>query len=114
MLIFLQSFVGGIVAFRALPRPSFSTLQTAIFPVYFSMQTALPVLLALTYPGSHSSIGATATPSSLSGFLAEKNRYSVLLPVATIFVTGLANLVFIGPATTKVMKERKHQGTLLD
>ena len=36
---------------------------------------------------------------------------SVFLPLATIFVTGLANLVFLGPATTKIMKERKHQET---
>lgn len=27
-----------------------------------------------------------------------------------MFVTGLANMVLIGPATTKVMMERKRQG----
>jgi hypothetical protein len=29
-----------------------------------------------------------------------------------MFVTGLANLAVLGPATTKIMKERKHQGML--
>ena len=33
------------------------------------------------------------------------------MPLATIFVTSLVNLVYVGPTTTKVMKERKHQET---
>jgi hypothetical protein len=33
------------------------------------------------------------------------------VPLATIFVSSLANWAFIGPATTKIMRERKHQGT---
>jgi hypothetical protein len=68
------------------------------------MQTALPVVLALTYPGSSSPLGTG------SGILAEGNRWSVIVPLATMFVTSLANLAFIGPATTNIMKERKHQG----
>ena len=99
-----QSFVGGIVAFKALPRPQFSSLQQKIFPVYFGIQTVLPVVLALTYPGT------PGAPSSLSGTFAEPNRWSVLVPVATMFVTSFFNMTIIGPATTRVMKERKHQG----
>ena len=96
-----------MIAYKALPRPQFSSLQQKIFPVYFGMQTALPVVLALTYPGSKTSLG---TPSGLGGTFAEGNRWSVLLPLATMFITSLANLAFIGPATTNIMKERKHQG----
>lgn len=33
------------------------------------------------------------------------------MPLATIFVTSLMNLVYVGPMTTKVMRERKHQET---
>jgi hypothetical protein len=33
-----------------------------------------------------------------------------MTPLLTMFVTGLANLMAVGPATTKIMKERKHQG----
>jgi hypothetical protein len=104
---FFQSFVNGIVAYQALPKPMFSQLQQRIFPVYFTMQAALPAVLALTYPGSRSPLG---TASSISGVLAESNRYSVLVPLATMFVTGLANLAYIGPATTRIMRERKVQG----
>jgi len=104
---FFQSFVGGIIAFRSLPRPQFSTLQTAIFPVYFGLQTGLPVLLALTYPGAKTLLG---TASGLNGTFADVNRWSVLIPIAGMFATGLANMLWIGPATTRIMKERKHQG----
>ena len=110
LTVSLQSFVGGIVAYKALPRPQFSSLQQAIFPIYFSMQTALPIVLALTVPGERTPLGGT--PSGLGGFLTEKNRVSVLVPILTIFATSLANLLFIGPATTRIMRERKHQGNL--
>jgi len=105
-----QSFIGGIAAYKALPRPQFTALQQKIFPIYFSLQTALPVVLALTYPGSRTGLG---TASGYQGIFAEPSRGSVLVPLATIFVTGLANLTFIGPATTNIMKERKHQGISL-
>lgn len=35
----------------------------------------------------------------------------MLIPIAGMFVTGAANLLALGPATTKVMKQRKHQET---
>ena len=65
-------------------------------------------MLALTYPGSKSLL---VTASGIQGTLAEANRWSVLMPVATMFATGLANWAYVGPATTKIMKARKHQGT---
>jgi hypothetical protein len=103
-----KSFIGGVVAYKALARPQFSSLQQKIFPIYFSIQTALPVVLALTYPGGKTPLG---TPSGIQGTFAEVNRWGVLVPLATMFVTSLANLVLIGPATTNIMKERKYQGT---
>jgi hypothetical protein len=102
-LTFAQSFVGGIVAFRALPRPQFATLQTAIFPVYFSMQTALPVVVALTASKGGQALG-------LSGLAASENRYNTLLPLATVAITGLINMFVLRPLTVKTMRERKHQG----
>jgi hypothetical protein len=103
----LQTFVGGVIAYKALARPQFSQLQQKIFPVYFGIQTALPVVLALTYPGSGIPLGVA---SGFSGALAEVNKWSVLVPLATIFVTSVANPLFLGPATTRVMRERKVQG----
>jgi len=104
-----QTFVGGIVAFKSLPRPQFATLQQATFPIYFAMQTALPVILALTLPAERTAIGMTR--SSISGVMEPANRFRVLAPLLMVFGTALANLTYIGPATTKCMRERKHQET---
>ena len=110
-----QTFVGGPVAFKALPRPSFATLQTAVIPVFFSIQTALPVALALSWPGQRIVEAADAIAvhknAGLLGLLEKENTWSALLPIAVMFGTALVNLTVFGPSTTKVMRERKHQGT---
>jgi len=97
---FFHTFVGGIVSFKVLARPQFSILMAKIFPIYFSMQTALPVVLALTFPGDG------FTSSGIAGVL---ETPSVLYPIAATFVSALANLAVVGPATTKCMDERKVQ-----
>ena len=43
------------------------------------------------------------------GVFADENRWSVLAPLGITFVTSLVNLVLVGPATTKCMRERKSQ-----
>ncbi|CAO1599933.1 hypothetical protein XANCAGTX0491_003638 [Xanthoria calcicola] len=112
-----QSFIGGVVAYNCLPRPQFATLQTAIFPIYFSLQSACPVLLALTYPGSstsnHSVLGGggSTAPSGYTGFLAPENRWSMAAPMAAILAANLLNLVWAGPRTNEIMRLRKHQET---
>lgn len=103
---FFQSFLGGIIAFRALPRAQFSTLQKATFPAYFTLQTVTPLLMILTYPsplGFHSLIPSSSTQSST-------DRLAMTL-IGTMLVTGLGNLVYVGPETTRIMQERKHQET---
>ncbi|KAL6713445.1 hypothetical protein ACLMJK_008910 [Lecanora helva] len=108
-----QSFVNGIVSYRALSRPQFSTLQAALTPVYFAIQTALPVVMAITYPGikNLSPMGGANESNSLSGVLEPRNRWTVLAPIAGIFLMNVSNLVWAGPVTTRIMKERKHQET---
>ncbi|KAK7183269.1 hypothetical protein DPSP01_011788 [Paraphaeosphaeria sporulosa] len=96
-----QSFIGGIVAFRALPRPMFSTLQKATFPAYFTLQTVTPALMALTYPGG---------PSALWTYKASGDGLAFWL-TSTMFTTALVNLLYVGPETTRIMKVRKHQET---
>lgn len=72
------------------------------------MQTALPVLLTLTYPGTKTS----RSSSSLAGVLMAQNRYTVFAPLALALTINAANLLYISPQTTKVMKQRKHQGSV--
>ncbi|KAL4980360.1 hypothetical protein BDW66DRAFT_54459 [Aspergillus desertorum] len=99
-----QSFVSGIIAFRALPRPQFAALQAKIFPTYFALQTALPIVVAVT-------ASRAGQPLGISGLLERDNQFSVLLPLATAFVTGLVNLSVLRKLTVDTMRERKHQET---
>ena len=110
-----QTFLAGPIAFTCLPRPQFSTLQQKIFPPYFSFQTVLPLVLALTWPGEKVAgaigVGSVRKDAGWRGLMEEGNLWTALLPIGIMFGTSLANLFVLGPATTKVMRERKHQGT---
>jgi uncharacterized membrane protein YcgQ (UPF0703/DUF1980 family) len=99
-----QSFIGGIVAFRVLPRPQFSTLQKNIFPKFFALQTITPAIMLFTYPSPSSLL---TSPFSLAS---STDRTSWWL-ITSMIVTGLANVAYFGPQTTEVMKLRKHQET---
>ncbi|PWW73442.1 hypothetical protein C7212DRAFT_334127 [Tuber magnatum] len=99
---FYQSFIGGVMAYRALPRPQFSQLQQKIFPVYFTLQTVLPAVLLLTHPST--SPTSLISPSS-------PHFYNTGLPLLIVLGASLANLAVIGPALSKIMRERKIQET---
>ena len=110
-----NTFFQGPIAFTVLPRAQFSTLQQAIFPPYFAFQTVLPIVLALTWPGERTAAlgGATLRRNAgPRGLLEQENIWTALTPIALMAGTNLLNLVLLGPATTKVMKQRKHQGGL--
>ena len=92
--------------FRTVNRPAFSAIQTGLFPIYFGMQTVVPIVMALTFPGS-TLLGLS---SGVKGLLDETHRYSSLLPIGTMCVTGAINLVVLLPMVTQVMKDRRGQG----
>ncbi|KAH7328575.1 hypothetical protein B0I35DRAFT_403915 [Stachybotrys elegans] len=101
---FFHSFINGIVMFRTVTRPAFSAVQSKLFPIYFGMQTAIPIVLALTFPGST----LLGVPSGVSGLLDASSRSS-LVSIASMFATGLLNLAVFLPATLKIMKDRRGQ-----
>ncbi|KAJ4361776.1 hypothetical protein N0V83_010716 [Neocucurbitaria cava] len=103
-----QSFISGVVAFRVLPRPQFSTLQKHTFPVYFTLQTLAPLAMLFTYPSGSSSV--LPFLSSNPKVQTPTDRLAAWL-IATMFFTALANWVYIGPKTTEIMALRKHQET---
>lgn len=105
----VQSFINGPVMFKTVGRHSFSAIQTGLFPIYFGIQTAVPVILALTYPSN----ALFGVPAGVAGVLHETGRWTSLLPLSTIFVTGLVNLVVLLPLVNQVMKDRRGQGTAL-
>jgi hypothetical protein len=102
---FFHSFVNATASFTVLPRPQFAELQRAIFPAYFGMQTILPVITALTYPGSR------IAASGIRGVLDEHNRWSVLLPLGTACLTGLLNWAYFLPVTNAITAKRRQQET---
>ncbi|KAI0476800.1 hypothetical protein F4859DRAFT_514132 [Xylaria cf. heliscus] len=106
---FFHTFVNSITAFKVLERPQFGILQRAVFPAYFGIQTATPIILALTYPGRAGRVAAV--PQGISGVLHPANRWGVLVPLTAAFVTGLVNLVYLLPETNKVTAQRKQQET---
>ncbi|KAF2875613.1 hypothetical protein BDV95DRAFT_485004 [Massariosphaeria phaeospora] len=101
-----QSFIGGIIAFRVLPRPQFSTLQKSTFPPYFILQSVSSLILFLTYP----------SPTGFRALLPNQHAQSssdrlAFTLITTMLVTGVVNYVYVGPQTTEVMRLRKHQET---
>ncbi|KHN99600.1 uncharacterized protein MAM_02453 [Metarhizium album ARSEF 1941] len=102
---FFHSFINGPVMFKTVERPVFSAVQIKLFPIYFGLQTLLPAVLALTFPGDT----LAGVSSGISGLLAPASRWHSLAPIATMFVTGLVNLVVLLPASAQTMKDRRGQ-----
>lgn len=101
------------MAYKVLPRPQFATLQQNIFPVFFALQTILPLVMIATYPGEQLlGVGGAdlRVNTGFNGVIADSNRWSILVPFATMVVSSAINMFFLGPATTKTMKARHHQG----
>lgn len=93
-----QTFIITKVAFVALPRPAFTTLQKRLFPIYFLSQSSLLLLtIASGLPlGSLSPLRNTSTCASHS--------------IAGL--TALLNLIVYGPRTRQAMIDRIHQGEI--
>lgn len=100
-----QTGIATIIQFKNLPRLQFSNLQTKTFPWYFGLQTTLPVVIALTLPGR----GPFGSSGGISGLFDPANRWGTLVPLASAFVSGLANWVVLLPATTASIRERRKQ-----
>ncbi|KAF1361652.1 hypothetical protein EJ07DRAFT_110568 [Lizonia empirigonia] len=91
-----QSFVMTKVAYQALPRSAFTSLQKRVFPIYFRGQSSLLVFVALTIP-----------PRPMSMFCSRNDW----IPLAMAGGTAALNLLVYGPKTQKLMIERAHQVT---
>ncbi|RYO82582.1 hypothetical protein DL766_000204 [Monosporascus sp. MC13-8B] len=106
-----HTFINATTSLRVLERPQFALLQRNLFPWYFGIQTVMPVVLAVTYPGNRTLLGALEGGSAfadrgLVGALAAANRWTVLVPLATVCVTGLINWAYLLPETNKVTTRR--------
>ncbi|KUI64717.1 hypothetical protein VM1G_00751 [Cytospora mali] len=96
--------IGTVIQFKTLPTLQFSDLQTKTFPWYFGLQTTLPLALAVTLPGR-----PFGPASGIQGLFDSANRWGTLLPLATIFVTGLVNWTVLLPVSKECIVERRKQ-----
>ncbi|KAK3305232.1 uncharacterized protein B0T15DRAFT_531709 [Chaetomium strumarium] len=92
-----QTFVNTKICYLALPRPTFTTLQKRLFPIYFRGQTILLLLTAATLP-----------PRGLFSLVKHKADW---IPFTLAGVTAVLNLVVYGPGTQKAMVDCIHQET---
>jgi hypothetical protein len=111
---FYQSFLAGPLAYSCLPRPQFATLQTKITPPFFWLQSLLPLAMVVTWPGEKlagaAGVGLVRQSPGWRGLLEESNIWAVTVPIGIMLGTALLNLAALGPATTKIMRDRKRQG----
>ncbi|GJN88075.1 hypothetical protein Rhopal_001031-T1 [Rhodotorula paludigena] len=91
-----HSFIGGPVAYKALPRQQFGHLQSKLFPKFFSLQSVASLALAALYGRSRT---VSWTRFWRTG---DRNAWALVFMVAT----GFANWWFVGPLTTNTMKRR--------
>ncbi|KAF2030964.1 hypothetical protein EK21DRAFT_64392 [Setomelanomma holmii] len=92
-----QSFVMTRVAYQALPRSAFTSLQKRVFPIYFRSQSLLLILVAGTTP-----------PWGPASVVQQRN---VWMPLVVAGVTAILTLLIYGPRTQTFMIERVHQAT---
>ena len=92
-----HSFVVATIAFRALPRPAFISLQKKLFPIYFQAQSLLLLLTAATFP---------------RGVLELTQSRADWLPFAVASIPSILNLTVYGPRTRSIMIERAQPGMI--
>ncbi|CAF9928398.1 hypothetical protein IMSHALPRED_007458 [Imshaugia aleurites] len=97
-----QSFFVNTVANKALNQTSFRILMTALWPMYFRLQTIVSALVILTYPGEKQN-ALFRGAASVQGLLDEDNRGTVMLPLAIMLGSSAANTLVLLPKTISTM-----------
>ncbi|KAL9191157.1 hypothetical protein ACHAXT_000863 [Thalassiosira profunda] len=83
------TFVAGITMFKNLPRRTFGSIQSKLFPLYFRLCSAMIGVQILTL-------------TRLPDILGKASEVSL----AIAFVTTLLNLLYLEPQSTRVMFDR--------
>ncbi|KIJ38413.1 hypothetical protein M422DRAFT_176601, partial [Sphaerobolus stellatus SS14] len=94
------NFIGGVIAYRALPRQQFGALQHRTFPIFFSTSQILSSILLILWTLSHPDV----VPNWYNPVIADVAQAWAL---ATVLVTQGTNDWVVGPLTSKTMFERQ-------
>ncbi|KAH9911434.1 uncharacterized protein BXZ73DRAFT_57016 [Epithele typhae] len=93
------TFIGGVIAFKALPRHQFGALQHRTFPIYFSLSIGLSSALLGLWTYSH--------PVVLTHYLNPAvTDVAQAYALVTVVLSNCANQFVIGPMTSKTMFQR--------
>ncbi|CAL1696343.1 unnamed protein product [Somion occarium] len=93
------TFIGGVIAFKALPRQQFGALQHRTFPIYFALSISLSsLLLGLWTKGHPSVLEHLKNPQ-----VADVTQAYAL---AAVILSQAANQFIVGPLTSKTMFQR--------
>lgn len=93
------TFIGGVIAFKSLPRQQFGQLQHRTFPWYFNISIVLSGGLLYLWNLGHPHVWANITDPKLADVA---QAYAL----ATVVISQLANQAVIGPMTSKTMFQR--------
>ncbi|KAI0067948.1 hypothetical protein BV25DRAFT_1794158 [Artomyces pyxidatus] len=90
------TFFGGVIAYRALPRQQFGTLQHRTFPIYFNLSIAGSAGLLAAWTYTHPAVLAHAARPAVADVA---QAYAL----ASVLVLQALNSLVIGPVTSKTM-----------
>lgn len=110
-----QSFVGGIISYKTLPRQTFGLLQSRLFPAYFSLSTLLAASLITLEIKLRPVLYQSLKHAPLTTFRTLYNggkfgpRAVLTSTTGLLFVSGISHLInggWVGPEASKVMFKR--------
>ncbi|KAF8350186.1 hypothetical protein F5887DRAFT_419303 [Amanita rubescens] len=96
---FWNTFFGGVIAYKTLPRQQFGALQHKTFPIYFLISIALSSLMIVYWVFTHPDVATYILRP-------EVTDVAQLYALLTIFGCQALNYFVIGPITSKTMFER--------
>ncbi|KIM85491.1 hypothetical protein PILCRDRAFT_817519 [Piloderma croceum F 1598] len=94
------TFFGGVIAYRALPRPMFSALQHQTFPKYFAISIALTSGMLGLWTWSHPDV-------IIHIFRPHVADVAQAYALAIVLLSQSLNYFVVGPMTSKVMFQRQ-------
>ncbi|KAI0004128.1 hypothetical protein BJV74DRAFT_425387 [Russula compacta] len=93
------TFIGGIIAYKALPRHQFGSLQQRTFPIYFNLNALISSGLLLAWIRNHSAVITHITDPTVPDVT---QAYAL----AVVAVSQALNSFWLGPATSKLFAVR--------
>jgi len=93
------TFIGGIIAYKTLPRQQFASLQHHTFPVYFKFNAIVSSGLLFAWIRNHSTIIAQLAHPTVPDVC---QAYTL----GVVAIAHTLNIVWFGPATSKLLTAR--------